>query len=704
MKKIFLTISFVLGAFTAYYAQDDVHPCHTDEKTAEFVSTLSPQEKLQYEQDQAAYQQQLQNYINAHPELMTNSHARSIEYTIPVVFHIIHAGGVENISNEQVEDCIRVMNEDYQKLNASANNVQSEFLPIVADVQVEFKLAKLDPQGNCTNGITRTFSTATFGGSQNQRISAVINDHGVWPGDEYMNVYVAEDIGGAAGYTYRPSNWIGSGMNNGIHVLHDYVGSIGTSSNFRRHTMTHEAGHWFDLPHLWGPTNTPGIQSNCNEDDGVADTPNTTGWQSCNLSAVTCDGQKDNVENFLEYSYCSKMFTLGQKARMHAALNSSVGGRNNVHSVSNINATGVNQPEAICDAQFEASQRVICAGQTIDFQDYSFHGISGWSWSFPGGSPSTTNIQNPSITYNTPGTYSVSLTATDGSNDVTETKTAFIRVLDQSASLPFMEGFEFYPDLNNSPWIVENNGNNAQFEMVSGVSHSGSNSVKLANFGQPSGSIDDLVSSPIDLSSITDEVTLSFRYAYRKRSSSNDEWLRVFISNDCGNQWAQRKTLRGNSLGTELASSSWEPSSQEDWVTVHMSNVTTSFWTDNFRVRFQFEADNGNNFYLDDINLYQGDESNEPALSLDENEFINNFSVYPNPADNEANVRFSVQNNQSVNVKITNLVGQVVQSTNVNAQSGQNLVVMPTASLKSGVYMIEVTANGMKQVKRLVIR
>jgi hypothetical protein len=40
----------------------------------------------------------------------------------------------------------------------------------------------------------------------------------------------------------------------------------------------------------------------------------------------------------------------------------------------------------------------------------------------------------------------------------------------------------------------------------------------------------------------------------------------------------------------------------------------------------------------------------------------------------------------------------------VNAQVGQNLVVMPTASLKSGVYMIEVSVNGAKQVKRLVIR
>lgn len=702
MKKIILSIAVAVGSLFSLQAQD-AYPCHTDEKTAEFVSSLSPQEKAQYEQDRAQYEQEIQSYINAHPELMSNSGARAIQYTIPVVFHIIHAGGPENISNEQVEDCIRIMNEDYQKLNSDANNVQSEFLPIVADAEIEFKLAKRDPQGNCTNGITRTYSNVTFDGDGGDRVSAVANEHGNWPGDEYLNVFVAADIGGAAGYTYTPSNWIGAGMSNGIHVLHNYVGSIGTSSSGTSRTMTHEAGHWLNLSHLWGGSNNPGVSSNCQDDDGVNDTPNTIGWQSCNLSGTTCDNNKDNVENFLEYSYCSKMFTMGQKARMHAALESSTAGRNNIHTAANLTATGVNEPDIMCKADFDASQRTICPGQTIDFEDFSYHGPTSWTWSFPGGTPSSSTDQNPSVTYNTPGTYEVTLTADDGNNSDTETKTGYITVLDQSVSLPFVEGFESYSNLSTSPWIVKNEDNNAQFELENSVGHTGTKSVKLANFGQPSGSIDDLISSPIDLSSITDEVTLSFRYAYRKRSSSNEEWLRVFITNDCGSIWAQRKTLKGDNLGSQTASSSWEPTSQDDWVTVHMSNVTSSYWVDNFRVKFQFEADNGNNFFLDDINIYQGDETNDP-LSVEENSLINDFTVFPNPANNEANIKFSVENNQTASVELVNMVGQTVKSTVVQAQTGQNLVVMPTTELEAGVYMVRVTVNGSQQVQRLVIQ
>ncbi|MGM0478221.1 MAG: zinc-dependent metalloprotease [Bacteroidota bacterium] len=701
MKKLLFTMITAVVAFAAY--AQEAYPCHTDQQTKEFIEQLSPAERAQYEAEQQAYEQEIQQYISNHPEIQTNNGSRSVQYTIPVVFHIIHAGGPENISDEQVEDCIRIMNEDYQKLNADANQVQSEFASIVADSEIEFKLAKKDPQGNCTNGITRTFSNVTFGGDGNDRISAVQGEHGNWPGDEYMNVFVAENIGGAAGYTYTPNNWIGADMGNGIHVLQNYVGSIGTSSPGTSRTMTHEAGHWLNLSHLWGGSNSPGLSSNCNDDDGVNDTPNTIGWESCNLQGTTCDAQKDNVENFLEYSYCSKMFTLDQKSRMHAALNSSTGGRNNIHSASNLNATGVNEPDVMCKADFEASQRVICSGQTVNFTDYSFHGPSGWTWNFEGGTPSTSNAQDPSVVYNTPGTYEVELTATDGSNSATETKTSYITVLPDGSSMPYGEDFEAYNDLANSRWSVNNPGGNEAFQLDEQIGHTGTQSVRLNNFGQPAEGIDEIISNPVDLTSISTEVTLSFRYAYRKRSSANEEWLRVFITSDCGDSWAQRKTIKGNSLGSDIATSAWEPESQDDWVTVHMTNITSSFWVDNFRVKFQFEADNGNNFFLDNINIYPGS-SDDEALSIDEQGAFNGFKVFPNPAQDEANVEFAVTDSKNTRVTVMNTIGQEVISTDVQAQPGKNRVVLSTRNLESGVYFVKVGSEGAQQTERLIVK
>lgn len=79
-------------------------------------------------------------------------------------------------------------------------------------------------------------------------------------------------------------------------------------------------------------------------------------------------------------------------------------------------------------ADFTASQNSVCAGQSVTYTDASTGGATAWSWSFPGGTPSTSTAQNPTVTYNTAGTYSVTLTATGGTGVDTEVKTDFIVV------------------------------------------------------------------------------------------------------------------------------------------------------------------------------------------------------------------------------------------------------------------------------------
>jgi PKD repeat protein len=388
---------------------------------------------------------------------------------------------------------------------------------------------------------------------------------------------------------------------------------------------------------------------------------------------------------------------------MQAALNSSTGGRNNLSTSGNLAFNGVNEPEIMCQAEFSADRQVVCPGETVTFSDYSYHAPSGWDWTFQGGSPATSTNQNPVVTYNTPGTYEVVLTATDGTNNATQTKTSYITVLENSSNLPFTEGFEGYSTLPSSPWAIKNPTGNG-FILENSLGHTGQKSVRLNNFGQPSGRLDNIYSQPIDLSTISDNVTLSFRYAYRKRSSSNDEWLRVFISNNCGEDWVQRKTIKGDNLSELTATSSWEPASIDDWTTVHVTNVTSSYWVENFRLRFEFESDGGNNFFLDNINIYQGGPENDPILSLNEEGHISEFNVYPNPATDEANVVFSIENAQEASIEIVNAIGQTVSVNNVNAESGRNLVMLNTSDIQAGVYMVRVTVDGVQRIKRLMVK
>ena len=643
------------------------------------------------------------------------SSEKATVYKIPVVFHVLHNNGIENISDEQIFNALTILNRDYRLLNADANNVQSEFAGMPADIEVEFLLATKAPNGACFKGITRTKNTISYdgsdGGNQVDAIKAG-NDvfQGNWPGNKYLNIFICAEIGGAAGYTTKPSGWSANQMTNGIWVLHNYVGSIGTSSPYTSRTLTHEVGHWLNLDHTWGGNNNPGNTTSCTTDDNVQDTPNCIGVTSCALNSNTCNSDdaywlgitgvttmKDNVENYMDYSYCSKMFTLGQKTRMRTALQSNSTGRANVVSTANLTAVGAGITPYLCKADFTTDRTTICVGDAISFEDDSYNAATGWNWSFNGGQPATSTAQNVIVTYNQPGLYSVSLSATDGSTNDSEVKTNYIRVLPTSSTIPYWEGFEGYSSLNNLVnWEVLNQENNNAFTIENTTGYSGSQCAKLVNFGQAPSNVDELISSPMDLSVIplTGSVTLSFRYSYRKKTSADYEYLKVFITGDCGDTWVQRKTLGGNQLSSLTATSSWKPTSQADWVTVHVTNVTSNYFSQNFKFKFRFEGEGGNNFYLDDINLYAGSSSNEVVMGLNQfNESINDLSLYPNPTDGELNVSFSASKNNDMQFQVLDITGKIIQNNVVNAVQGSNLVLLDTQIFAAGSYFLKVISD-----------
>lgn len=646
---------------------------------------------------------------------------KGIVYKIPVVFHVLHNNGPENISDSQILDALSILNRDYRLLNQDANNVQSEFQGMPADIEVEFLLATKAPNGQCFKGITRTVSSETTNGADGTaQVNAIIagNDvyNGAWAGNKYLNVFICADIGGAAGYTTNPSGFSASQMTNGIWVLHDYVGSIGTSSVSSSRTLTHEVGHWLNLSHTWGPNNNPGNASSCSTDDNVQDTPNCIGVQACILSSNTCNSDnaywgfdiKDNVENYMDYSYCSKMFTPGQKTRMRTALQSNNTGRANVVSQANLTAVGAGITPYLCKADFSANRTTLCVGEQVQFSDDSYNSVSSWSWSFSGGTPATSSTQNPLVTYNTPGLYSVTLNASDGGTNDSEVKTNYIRVLLPPTTIPFYEGFENYNSLTNlMNWEVYNPGANNGYAIDNTTSFNGSKCATVQNFGQPSGSIDELISTPIDLSGLTagQTVTLSFRYAYRKKLAADNEALKVFITGDCGNTWVQRKTLTGSQLGSQAVATSWKPSSQADWVTVHMTNVTSTYFQQNFRAKWRFEGNGGNNFYLDDINLYSGSPSNTIVLGAEAlAETVSGIQVFPNPASAELNLEFTASKAEKMNVVLTDANGKQVQWNEIHSNAGKNLVMLDTQSLAAGTYTLmlsgiqgKITRNFVKQ-------
>lgn len=665
--------------------------------------------------DPESYQQ----YMNGRNqlELETKNYIKEKSgtvYVIPIVFHILHDGGNENISDAQVYDAVAILNRDFRKLNADANSVNSAFQGIPADVEIEFRLATIAPDGTtCFKGITRTKTTLTNVTTSSQgesQLNAAFNGNdvyqGVWPHSKYLNVIVANGIGGAAGYTYNPSTFMTTTRYNSIWMNHRYVGSVGTGSDGTSRALTHEVGHWLNLSHTWGNTNDPGVACG---NDGVSDTPVTKGFTFCpsTNAAKVCDPNiVENYENYMDYSYCSKMFTPGQVDRMRAAVISATGSRSNLWTTNNLNAVGAIENPPLCKSEFSVEKRIVCAGEPVQFNDESFSTVTGWSWSFPGGTPAMSTIENPIIVYNTPGIYQVSLTASQGTITRTETKTAYITVLDAVSTLPFHEGFESYNTLANSQnrWFIENSDNNNKFEITNTVGHTGAKSVKLENFGQAIGSIDELISSSVDLSNETvNNVTLSFRYAYRRVGPTNTDNLRIYFSSDCGSTWNQRVLKTTSQMASGTTTTAWTPV-LADWKTEHIvfGSQNAQYLTDGFRYKFRFEGKGGNNFYIDDINIYNGEPSDEIVYAgiKDTESVMKDISLFPNPNDGELNISFSLESVQQVTLKIMDISGKELKSTVINGNTGENIILMDNSDFASGMYFVQLhTATSNKTLQ-----
>lgn len=241
--------------------------------------------------------------------------------SIQVVFHVLHHGGIENIADSQIVDAVRILNLDFNKLNADTADVVTAFKNIIGNANIQFKLASKDPQGNPTTGIDKIYTSYTTAPVVD---SFYLNQ---WNPSKYLNIWVVKGGPIQIPETPRPAVADSFPEKDGIVIMHNFVGSIGTGKPYTSRALTHEVGHYLNLMHTWGEANfMPGLTCG---DDSVSDTPITKGANSnCNLQKQECNlGTIENVQNFMDYSYCTRMFTKGQVDRMNNCLNSSVANR-----------------------------------------------------------------------------------------------------------------------------------------------------------------------------------------------------------------------------------------------------------------------------------------------------------------------------------------------------------------------------------------
>ncbi len=693
--------------------------CYTDEHFAQQVAKHPELLKARAELDAKIWQMQ--------QTLATQRGVAAEKKIIPIVFHIIRtSGGNGNLDRNTVIATVNRLNLDFNRRN-------NDTLPVRfpgASMDFEFRLATLDPQGNCTDGITRVESDLSAGVEPRDDVKGVY----AWPTEKYFNVWVVENIEGEisgaqgviAGYAQFPMGQQGLGWGTwGVVIRSDAMGD----RNDER-TLTHEIGHCLNLYHTF-QGDCGSSASNCaTQGDQVCDTPPALLTQSQGGTENTCNtdnpNRPDNTENFMSYNLRQNMFSGGQRTRIYAAL-AAVPQLQNLTSQANLVATGTNDGvvPGLCPPRvdFFAGQKVACGITPIDFYSNIYNCAADAStrylWTIAGSDSGTYHTSRPSVKFITPGVHDATLVISNAAGADTLTRNDYMgaRPATGIGAVPITENFEAvnFPDVNPEfykNWEISGTGPaNINWNLVN-VGRNGSRCLRVLHSGI-NGNFSRYLTSPgLDLRS-AGNAKLYFWRAHKRRGANSDKLVLAFSTN-CGGSWQDIYTWTDDAANPaqQLWTNPQTPSGlyttpeAGDWKldSVNVASRIAATLRGNVRLRFESANVNSNTLFIDDIYI-------APALPVGVRNQLAaqsaiRMEVMPNPGTQSAEIRWSAGRSVGKStIEILDAAGRVVGSRALKGAGTEgSLPVSELApNLQKGVYLLRFRSETGLQATRFVL-
>lgn len=341
MKKTLLFATTFLALSSYLFSQKQLDKCGTMEYLQQMKDANPNLEK-----EMKDYEQLMQTYIAQNQNSITGQ-----AITIPVVVHIVYSADSQNISDQRIIDQIAVSNRDFAGLNPHSMGPFSSSMK--ANTGIQFCLAKRDPNGKPTTGITRTKTTVDYFVQDNQVKYSLNGGVDAWDTKKYFNIWVCNYVVTDGTYRFSAfSQFPGAGLNETYGIVIRY-GAMGPwdSLDYRGNggILNHELGHSFNLYHIWGDDGT-----SCSGSDYCDDTPNSAGRSTGKPTGVLTDNCTTTAPgimymNFMDYvdDIIYANFTPKQVARIQANF-VSPGGKLIPLSVSDVCSpwnTGIVSPE-----------------------------------------------------------------------------------------------------------------------------------------------------------------------------------------------------------------------------------------------------------------------------------------------------------------------------------------------------------------------
>lgn len=685
--------------------------------TVEYEKKLERQNPKRTED---GFERWMSQHVNQRLKNSQRAERTQTTLTIPVVVHIIHNGepvgtGL-NISDAQVLSQMTVLNNDFNRLNADQMNTPSLFQPVAGSFDVQFVLAKQDPNGIATTGIVRVQGSKT---SWSFNDDFLLKSQSYWPAEQYLNVWVSS-ITDFLGYAQFPVSSLPGladspieRLTDGIVVNYRHFGSIdgGTfdlSSRYNKgRTLTHEMGHFFGLRHIWGD-----VSSCSTATDYVDDTPvQNSSTNGCPAHPQTSCSNTKMFQNYLDYTddACMNIFTQGQVVRMNFVAANSPRRKELPNSIGSLPPTVTSPVTDLKLVKLESPAPVTCSLYSsikLRIRNVGTTTVNSLTCSVSLGSGGTSfqpfsglalapnaetiiEVTQPRLV-NGVNQLTVNILSPNGIADqnVQDNSNVYQVVInDTRETIPLRERFD-----SNSlqKWTIV-----SQQQQPSWAKASTNYQQSLAynSFSNTTIGADSWLVSPIlDLTNNT-EASVFFDESYAKRINGCEK-LRVLASTDCG---ATYTDILFDQIGSQLAvtdsEDSWKPVLSSDWKN-NFINLQNYVGQANVRIAFVAVNGNGNNLYLDNIDFFA---DNSPTQLKVESP----YAVYGGTGT-PVKITFNLEERQTVGLQIYNSIGQLVVEENLPETINQTYTV-DLSNRGVGVYIIRLQVAGKLSARKVYV-
>lgn len=746
--------------------------------------TLPPSEEWEMQ-----FQKLIEQYVKDHPEAINGKVYAN--YTIPIVFHVIHGGQAvgtyPNISQQQINSQITVLNADYAGtgLNSStypsnafvnyatANNLPSANLDgsgrvKIANTGIQFCLATKDPNGNTLaepgidriNYVSKGWSNPasfTSASSFQSFIESTVKPNSIWDPNRYFNVWLTDcnSSVGLLGYATFPAGSTltglsptGTSSNDGVWIWTKACGSssIWPSGSYappydKGRTLTHETGHYLGLRHIWGDGTC--ATDYCN-DTPPAQTANYGTISSYPYHVGTCSGNSPDGEmymNFMDYTDDASMymFTTDQNTRIQTAMANGTYRKNLSASAATL---CVSSPAANACFQTPASACINSAVSMTNCSTGTPTPTYTWSTSPNSGvtiSPNP-NASNPTITFANPGTYSIILTANNGTASTSSqiinissctTSTVCIDTLSNASNVDtitvyragadnttpgcspnagYVVGTNCYGDLEKAEWYAASTYSQVPNASItgaiviffkSGTRGTGGNSSTSVNCKLYNGTLSGGPTSQIGTTAnanlgqitsatpttgvqyfgnpglaYTNPILIPYKYNFAPVLAPNTNGFFVSVTLPQGG--GDTAVIMHTQKKTS-GGTMWEKWSDNSW-----HNLATAW---------------GGSLNLNGAIL--------PILSCnvgvaETSVFASNITVMPNPSNGLFNIITTFNEKQNIQFEVMNTLGQTLDKGEFHNVMN-NYLTLNLSNYETGIYFLKITNGTEKVVKRLIV-